>query len=169
MTLSTSLLAFDLVLMTGLAAWLVVVATNNIVAFRGGTFSIGMLMSMSLFEQEPRIDSPLLSRRITRPAWHRLAYGILVSIEVCVALMLVNAALGFGSALLGRSEPIMQVRNANVALTGLLGMSFVMLVGGSWFAYYIRQEGTQITHLVLIATCLGALLALNLPVVLALV
>lgn len=66
--------------------------------------------------------------------------------------MAIAAATHFG-VLLGSSDTGSAGIWANIALCGFISMSLIMLLGGAWFAYYIRQEGTQITHLVLI--CIG--------------
>ncbi|WP_083222603.1 hypothetical protein [Ensifer sp. LC163] len=70
MTQLTSLLLIKGVLLSGLALWLAVIVLNNAVAFRNGVFSIGLLMGMQLFDQEPAIRTPLLSRA------SRMPYGI---------------------------------------------------------------------------------------------
>ncbi|MCL8040922.1 DUF2165 domain-containing protein, partial [Pseudomonas aeruginosa] len=38
----------------------------------------------------------------------------------------------------------------NLALSAALGFLFGMLLGGLWFGYWIRQEGLQLTHLLLV-------------------
>lgn len=80
----TSLILLKTVLLSGLALWLAVIVLNNVTAFRNGVFSIGTLMGMQLFNQEPAIVSPLLSRRVKSAAWHRLIYGVLLIVEVAV-------------------------------------------------------------------------------------
>ena len=162
MTTETALLLAKLTLMSGLAVWLAVIALNNTLAFRAGAFSVGMLMAMQLFDQEPRIDVPLLSRRVRNPFWHRAVFGFILVLEIATALLLAWGALQLGLAMLGSLQPTAAFAAATLGLTALLATSLVMLVGGAWFAYYIRQEATQITHFVLIGLSVGALVLVNL-------
>lgn len=143
---------------SGLGLWLAVALLNNIVAYRNGVFAIGMLMGMKLFEQEP---TPLLGRRVTSTGWHRLVYTIILIVEaMTVALLLVAAIALFGTAL-GSVAAAAGVMLANLALLAFIGLTALMLSGGAWFAYYIRQEGAQITHLVMIGVGIAAVQLVN--------
>lgn len=162
MTQLTSLVLLNTVLLSGLALWLAVIVLNNVTAFRNGVFSIGALMGMQLFNQEPAIASPLLSRRVKSASWHRLIYSVIVLVEAAVALLLAIASVAHFGVLLGGSDAASVVVWANLALCGFITMSLIMLFGGAWFAYYIRQEGTQITHLVLIGIGIAGAVLMNL-------
>lgn len=161
MSIAGSIVLFKLVVLGGLAAWLSLVVVNNILAFRNGAFAIGSIMNMLPFEQEPPIDTPLLARRVADPRWHRLIYALVLAIEVAVALSLLYAATGLAAAGLGWLNMGSAVVRANLALTGLMSMAFIFLLGGSWYAYYIRQEGLQTMHLVLIGVVHVALQVVN--------
>ncbi len=160
--MSDPLLAFKLVLIFGLTLWMTVVVINNTTAFRGGVASIGMLMGMQLFDQQPAIKTPLLSRRVTSVQWHRLVYAFVLLVEIAVALLFWQASISFGRALWGGFEASAAVASATLALAALAAMVFVLALGGSWFVYYLRQEGTQITHFALLAVAIGATLVVNL-------
>ena len=95
MTPATSLILFKLVLTTGLATWLTLVAFNNIRAFAGGVAAVGGMMSMQLFDQEPAIPSPLLARRVRTVGLHRLIYSFVLAIEWIVAALLWYRGLRF--------------------------------------------------------------------------
>ncbi len=161
MTLLASLLLFKLVFVVGLALWVAVISINNVTAFRGGVASVGAMMSMQMFDQTPAIDSPLLKRRVTSPAWHRLICGFVVVVEWLVAILLCYAAIGIASAVLGYLDVTDAMLRANLALAAFLAMGFIMLLGGAWFACYIRQEGMQITHLSLIGIGIVGALIMN--------
>lgn len=163
MTQLTSLVLLKTVILSGLALWLAVIVLNNVTAFRNGVFSIGTLMGMQLFNQEPAIVSPLLSRRVKSAVWHRLIYGVIVLVEVAVALLMAIASAAHFGVLLGGSDTASAVVWANLAFCSFITMSLIMLLGGAWFAYYIRQEGTQITHLVLIGIGIAGAVLVNLP------
>lgn len=163
LSLAASLLLFKFVLLAGLALWLTVVSINNFTAFAGGVAAIGRLMGMQSFDEAPAIQSPLLSRRVHNAFWHRLIYTIVLTIEVIVAILLWFAAIGFAGAMLGSTAPAEAAMCANLALAALLGMSFVLALGGAWFAYYIRLEGMQLMHFVLIVVAIASAVVVNLP------
>lgn len=158
---STTLLVAQFTLISGLAVWLCVIVVNNLIAFRNGAFSVGMMMRMALFDDEPKIATPLLSRRVTNAAWHRTIYAFIVALELVTALLLIWAAFSLGSAAFG-GDASTATAWATLSLTALLVTTLTMLVGGAWFAYYIRQEGAQITHFALIGVALVSLVLVNL-------
>ena len=161
MTQLSTLLPLKTVLLSGLALWLCVVVLNNLTAFRSGVFSVGSLMAMQLFDESPAIRSPLLSRRVTSKAWHRAVYGFVVAIECVVAALLVRAAVAMVTVWIGLGDAGGATACANVAIAGFVAMALIMLVGGAWFAYYIRQESTQITHFALIGLGIASGIIVN--------
>lgn len=163
MTQLTSLLLIKAVLLSGLALWLAIVVLNNVVAFRNGVFSIGLLMRMQLFDQEPAIRTPLLSRRVNGALWHRAVFSFVLLLEVATMLLLAAAALMFFGALLGISAGPTAVIWANLAFAAFIALSLVMLLGGAWFANYIRQDTLQITHFILIGLGVAGTLLVNMP------
>jgi len=158
MSLALSLIVFKCVLLAGLAAWLSVVALNNFVAFGNGAFAIGQLMRMAPLQQAPAIQTPLLARRIDNAFWHRAVLAAVFAAEALSAALLWFAAAAFAGA---AAEPAAW---ANLALAAFMATCFLMLVGGSWFAYYIRQDNLQLSHFVLIGVAAAAMLAVNLRV-----
>jgi hypothetical protein len=156
-----TILLLKAAVLSGLGLWLAIALLNNIVAFKNGVFAIGMLMGMKLFELEPAIRTPLLGRRVTSTGWHRLIYStVLVAETVTVALLGIAAAALLGSAL-DIVLPATAVGYANIALLAFVALGALMLVGGAWFVYYIRQEGAQITHLVMIGVGIAAVQMVN--------
>lgn len=163
MTQLTSLLLIKAVLFSGLGLWLAIIVLNNTVAFRNGVFSIGLLMSMRLFDQEPPIRTPLLSRRVANAFWHRTVFGFVLIVEVATMLLLVGAALMFFGALAGVSDGAAAIVGANLALAAFIAFGMIMLLGGAWFAYYIRQETMQVTHFIVIGLGVAGTLLVNMP------
>lgn len=156
-----TILLLKAAVLAGLGLWLAVALANNIIAFKNGVFAIGMLMGMKLFDEAPAIQTPLLARRVTSTGWHRLIYStVLLAEAVTVTLLAVAAAAMLGSAI-GAVLPATAIDVANAALLAFIGMAAMMLVGGAWFVYYIRQEGAQITHLVMIGIGIAAVQMIN--------
>lgn len=158
-----TLLLFKLVLAGGLALWLTVGFFNNIMAFAAGVAAIGRLMGMQMFDQPPAIQSPLLSRRVNAPALHLAVYSFITLIEGVAAVLFWYAVFGLSAALFAGADVNEAVSRANLALSVLAFMSFVMLLGGGWFAYHIRQEGLQLTHFTLIGLSILGVIVMNLP------
>lgn len=163
MTQLTSLLLIKAVLLSGFALWLAIVVLNNVVAFRNSVFSIGLLMRMQLFDHEPAIRTPLLSRRVNNALWHRSVFSFVLLLEVATMLLLAGAALMFFGTLLGISSGPAAVIWANLAFAAFIALSLVMLLGGAWFAYYIRQDTLQVTHFILIGLGVAGTLLVNIP------
>ena len=162
MTPDTALLLSKFTLVSGLALWLAVIVVNNTLAFRNGAYSVGIMMAMQLFDQEPKIHSPLLSRRVTSPFWHTLVFAFVLALEIGTVLLLAWGAARLGLAMFATGEAIPAISAATLGVTALLATSLTMLIGGAWFAYYIRQEGAQITHFALIGLSIGAVVLINL-------
>jgi predicted small integral membrane protein len=160
MSLAASLLLFKLILLAGLALWISLIAFNNLIAFRNGVFAIGQLMRMAPLEQAPAIQTPLLARKIENPLLHRAVLSIVLAAEIASGLLLWSAVAALAGAG-GFADPVAQ---ANLALSAFMATCFLMLIGGSWFAYYIRQDNVQLLHFVLIGVSALALLAVNLRV-----
>ena len=156
-----TILLLKAAIVAGLGLWLAIALLNNIIAFKNGVFAIGMLMGMKLFEQEPAIQTPLLARRVTSTGWHRLVYvTVLVAEAVTVALLAIAAVAFLGSAF-GVVLPLTAVDLANAALLAFIVLASLMLAGGAWFVYYIRQDNAQITHLVMIGVGIAAVQMIN--------
>lgn len=158
MSLAFSLIVFKSVLLAGLAAWLSVVAFNNLVAFRNGVFAIGQIMRMAPLDQAPAIQTPLQRRRVEAIGWHRAVLSVVLAAEVVSAALLWAAAFGYAGT---SAEP---AALATLALASFMATCLLMLLGGSWFAYYIRQDNLQLLHLALIGLACVATAVVNLPV-----
>jgi predicted small integral membrane protein len=157
MDVHTSLWLFQATLALGLSAWLCIAVLNNLQAFRASVGAVGATMAMAPLRQAPAIDIPLLGRALHSPAWHRIAVLLVLLLQIIAA----GAALT-GSYLLLVESDLMQARPwLNLALSAFLGFTFSMLLGGLWFGYWIRQEGLQLTHLVLVLWALLAFVVFN--------
>lgn len=155
------ILLLKAVVVSGLGLWLATALINNIIAFKNGVFAIGMLMGMKLFEQEPAIQTPLLRRRVTSAGWHRVIYSTILAAEAVTAGLLAIAAAALLGSAFGAVLPGTAVHFANAALLAFIALGALMLVGGAWFVYYIRQEGAQLTHLVMIGVGIAAVQMIN--------
>jgi predicted small integral membrane protein len=161
MSLFTSVLLFKIALLAGLSLWITIAVLNNIVAFGNGVVAVGRLMSMQPLRQEPVINTPLLARSVESTSWHKIAYAMALVIEIFTALLLWLATIMMAGVAIGSIERAGAVAVANIALAAFTCMIFFFTLGGTWFAYYLRQEGLQISHFTMISVGIGAMILLN--------
>jgi hypothetical protein len=98
---------------------------------------------------------------VSSSRWHRVVYSFVLGVEILVAVLLWRAVIALFAAPSGGVEIDRAIASANVALSGFLVLVFVMMFGGSWFVYYIKQESAQITHFALLCVGLLATLLVN--------
>ena len=157
MRLTDSVHVFQLVNALGMTTWLSIAALNNVHGFFGAVGAVGTTMSMTPLRQAPAIDTPLLARAIRSPALHRMALLLVLALQIIAA---VTCAVGSYHLAIGGG--LMAARPwLNLALSSLAASLFAMHLGGLWFAYWIRQEALQLTHLVLLIWTLAAFALFN--------
>ena len=86
----------------------------------------------------------------------------MLAIEILVALALRAASSTLLGTLNGSVGGADATNAVNFALAGFLALVFVMIWGGAWFVYYVKQEGAQITHFLLLCVGLAAIIVANL-------
>ena len=147
---------FKAILVLGFALWTMVAALNNITGFRGAAAAISGTMGMVLLNDPPASVSPLTRRALTSPRLAAVSLILILVVQIAAAL-----ALGLGGALLladalGASAPEWGVAAALTGFALLTSLWFMMMIGGLWFGYWIRQEVLQLTHLTLLAVTMIA-------------
>ncbi|CAM2827203.1 Predicted small integral membrane protein [Pseudomonas gessardii] len=158
MDLPTSLLIFQTVLILGFGLWLSLALINNLHAFAGSAGAVGATMSMAPLREHPPIGTPLLVRAVQSATLHRLALALIILLQAGAVLTVWIGcyALLWGTGL-EAARPWL-----NLALSAALGFVMLMLLAGLWFGYWIRQEGLQLTHLLLVVWMLLGFVVLNL-------
>lgn len=157
MNLPTSIWLFQSLHALGMTLWLSIAVINNWRGFAGSAGAVGGTMSMAPLLTEPAVDTPLLTRRMRSPALHRAA------LLVVLALQLAGAAafwIGSGTLLFGGGIDA-ALPWLNAGLSAFAGLLFAMHLGGLWFAYCIRQESLQHTHLALLLWVMAAFFLFN--------
>lgn len=159
MSLHHSLCLFMAIHAVGLAVWLSISVINNCLAFGGSVAAVGATMSMAPLQQPPAIDTPLLSRAIGSHAFHRMALRVVLALQGVAAI-----ACWAGCWQLLVAGDLDAARPwLNVALSAFTAFLFAMHLGGLWFGYWIRQEGLQLTHIVLLVWTVVAFFLFNTP------
>lgn len=157
MHLTDSIHLFQLVNALGMTTWLSIAALNNVHGFFGAAGAVGATMAMTPLRQAPTIATPLLARAISSPSLHRAALLLVLALQILAAV-----TCAIGSYHLAIDGGLMAARPwLNLALSGLAVSLFAMHLGGLWFAYWIRQEGLQLTHIALLIWTLAAFLLFN--------
>ena len=143
--LSYSMELFLITQALGLSLWLSIAVLNNWQGFRSSVAAVGATMAMEPLQQSPAIDIPLLVRAVRAPRLHQLALLVVLALQLVAGL-----SAWTGSFLLIFGDGLLTARPwLNLALSAFSAFLFAMLLGGTWFGYWIRQEGLQLTHLVL--------------------
>lgn len=139
---------------SGFAVWSLVAASNNIVGFKSSVTAIFCTMSMAPLREREPIQTAFDDRAVRTSALPVLAVLFILLLQAGAAGLLATAALGFSSPDLVPATPVLF---AQWGFSLLATAWFAMLIGGIWFAYWIRQDVLQLTHLaLLIATLLAA-------------
>ncbi|QXI36702.1 DUF2165 family protein [Pseudomonas xantholysinigenes] len=158
MDLHTSLWLFQAIQAVGLALWLSIAVLNNLQAFSSSVGAIGATLAMAPLRQPPAIEFPLLRRACQSPTLARVALLVILLLQIVASL---SAWIG-SYALVIAQDPLMARAWLNLALGAMLAFTLAMLLGGLWFGYWIRQEGLQLTHLVLVLWSILAFFLFNL-------
>jgi predicted small integral membrane protein len=141
----TSTVAGEFVITAGFAAWLLLSAYNHLSDWRGTVAFVAAFMKMSSLDQEPAIPSPLKSRQVNSTTIHRLAVTVITLAQTGLGVL-----FGFAAwSLVHGSEEAARTLAA-YAFAGLAALWFGFLIAGSWFGCWIRQDGLQRTHLILL-------------------
>jgi hypothetical protein len=138
----------------GFALWWLVNVVNHFQAMQGTLGAVAAFMNMSALDQEPAIPTPLKRRRISSAAAHRVALVVLVIAQAALGIMFTIATWLFLTADVERATAW-----AHASFAASAALWFLFIVAGTWFAYWIRQDALQRTHLILLVTSmLGMLL-----------
>ena len=141
----TAMGAGEFVITAGFAAWLLLSAYNHLSDWRGTVEFVAAFMKMSSLDQEPAIPSPLKSRQVNSTTIHRLAVTVITLVRAGLGGLFAFAAWWFAH---GSEEAARTL--AAYAFAGLAALWFGFLIAGAWFGCWIRQDGLQRTHLVLL-------------------
>jgi predicted small integral membrane protein len=141
----TAIVAGELVITAGFAAWLLLSAYNHLSDWRGTVAFVAAFMKMSSLDQEPAIPSPLRSRQVNSTTIHRLAVAVITLVQAGLGVLFAFAAWRF---VRGSEESARTL--AAYAFAGFAALWFGFLIAGAWFCAWIRQDGLQRTHLLLL-------------------
>ena len=142
----------------GLALWSSLAALNNLQDFRGAAFAVGRTLSMAALDVPPVIPTPLRRRAVHSAGLHRAALVVVLVLQVCAAVALWT---GCAQLLLGAPREAV-LPWLNLGLVAVSAALLAMLLGGMAMAYWVREEGLQLTHLVLLLWTLAAFGLFNL-------
>ncbi|MGH8186515.1 MAG: DUF2165 family protein [Steroidobacteraceae bacterium] len=140
----------------GFAIWWLLNVVNHFQSMQGTLGAAGVFMNMSALDQEPAIATPLKRRRISSAAVHRFALVVIVIAQAALGIMFTIATWLFITADAQRATAWAQASFAASA-----ALWFLFIISGTWFAYWLRQDALQRTHLILLATALLGMLLMQ--------
>ncbi|ALS61560.1 DUF2165 family protein [Pandoraea norimbergensis] len=141
---------FKCVVTLGLAVWSAIAALNNLVAFGASTGAIGRTLSMSPLREAPAIDISLLRRAVHAKALAVMALIAMIVLQGIAAICLAYGGGQLAIALASAGSDATGIHWGMFGLTALAAAWLLMMIGGLWFGYWIRQEGLQLTHMMLL-------------------
>jgi hypothetical protein len=151
-----ALIVSQAVVTFGFALWSSIAFINNIHDFKGSASGVGRTMGMGLLDEHPAIPTPLKSRRVSNPLWSRIAVAVIASLQLAIAVL-----LWAGGAMFIFAEPGVAKAIATLGFAGLSSLCFIFLLSGMWFAYGIRQDILQLTHIGLLVTSIAAIVTMQ--------
>jgi len=137
--------AGNFVVTAGFAAWLLLSAYNHLSDWGGTVAFVAAFMKMSSLDQEPAIPSVLKSRQVNSPTVHHLAVMVITLVQASLGVLFAIAAWRFAHGTEDSARAL-----AAYAFAGLAALWFGFLIAGAWFGCWIRLDGLQRTHLVLL-------------------
>ncbi|KMJ43974.1 membrane protein [Xenorhabdus khoisanae] len=139
----------------GIAGWATIAMINNGRSFTMTAGTVGRMMSMELLKQEPPVNTPLLSRATTSRVIHRAALTVIVVLQILTAISMWISGYLLLMKTASHPETLLWL---NVGIICFATCAFILLLGGLWYGYWIRQEGLQITHIAIVIWSIAAFL-----------
>jgi hypothetical protein len=137
----------------GFAAWFLVNVLNHLSDWKGTLHFVSGFMAMSSLEEEPRIPTPLTSRRIVGGPLPTLVLVIITATQAAIGLAYAAATI-----LLAAVDVRLGTDVALLASAGAGTLWLIFLIAGAWFAYWLKLGDLQRTHILLLgASMLGIL------------
>lgn len=147
---------FKAIIVLGFALWTMIAVLNNVVGFRGAAAAIGCTMGMTPLNDPPAIVSPLSRRTMTSPSLAKASLVLILIVQIAALIFLGSGGALLLAAAFGAGTPEWGMAAALAGFAFLTCLWFMMMIGGLWFGYWIRQEGLQLTHISLLAVTMLA-------------
>ncbi|WP_156585658.1 DUF2165 family protein [Ensifer sp. Root31] len=161
MTDPAGILLFKIVVCTGFALWSLLAALNNFVGFSASVMAIARTTSMAPLKDDPAITTAFDHRALGGLILARAAVVGVMVLQVLAGFLLTIGSLAFaGLPLLPGFLSAPSMASAGLAMLAVAW--FAMLIAGLWFAYWIRQDILQLTHIALLIATVMAALVVNL-------
>jgi len=141
-------------LVWGLFIWMALNVVNHLSDLKGTRHAVAAFMRMESLDLPPAIPSPLKRRRIDSGALHAFALAVVVLLQAISALLFAWSGWWFA-----RGDVRFASTVAVWAFTWFAAIWLLFIIAGAWFAYWLRQDGLQRTHLLLLLLAVaGAML-----------
>ncbi|GGX71349.1 DUF2165 family protein [Saccharospirillum salsuginis] len=158
---------FKAVIITGLATWLTIAATNNALDRGTNVHLLSAMFSMSGLIDDPVFGNGLENRAIQWEGAGALALTLIVIVQYAIAIGLwVAAVLQWRSAVRSQGEQV-AITATNLALAAFASLWLFFLCGGLYFGYWLKFSGPQSVHFTLLILSVITMMMNNQPVRLA--
>ena len=155
------MLVLDAVLVSGLAAWMIVAVADN---WRHPTLNeeaVAMVVRLDLMEKEyPEEFSKIAYRRIEDPKTIRAIYHLIRAAETLAAVLLTLSAVLLLSAAAGGVAVTTATGLALVSTAGFASIWAAFIIGGNYFVYWYSHQWAQMNHFSLLFWSLLVFIAL---------
>ena len=132
-------------LVWGLFIWMALNVIDHLSDPKGTRHAVAAFMRMDSLDQPPAIPSPLKWRRIESGALHTAAFAVLVLLQAISALL-----FGWSGWWFARGDVRFATTAGVWAFTWFAAIWLLFIIAGAWFAYWLRQDALQRTHLLLL-------------------
>ena len=132
-------------LVWGLFIWMALNVVNHLSDLKGTRHAVAAFMRMESLDQPPAIPSPLKWRRIDSAGLHAFALALVVVLQLVSALLFAWSAWWFA-----RGDVRFATTAGVWAFSWFAAIWLLFLIAGAWFAYWLRQDALQRTHVMLL-------------------
>lgn len=143
----------------GLAAWLSLAVSNNILDFGTNRFLLANVTSMRELKADPNLGKGLVGRAVENARYPTLILCAVIVMQVVVALLLWRGAWHLAFAADARAA----VGAANLGLASFLALWLWFLIGGLFYGYWMKMPQVQQVHLALVIISTLAIILVNMP------
>ncbi|WP_330960986.1 DUF2165 family protein [Photobacterium sp. 53610] len=154
---------FKAAIVTGLAMWLTIAATNNLLDSGTNQFLLSSMFKMEGLIADPVFGNGLESRAIHINGIEKIALSIIILVQYIVSLSLWYASYCYFKAFASKGCEVKAISVTNIALS-LFAMIWVcFLCGGLYFGYWLKFSGPQGVHFTLLIISIIAFVMNNIP------
>ncbi|MGL4439028.1 MAG: DUF2165 family protein [Bosea sp. (in: a-proteobacteria)] len=146
-------------IVAGLAAWLSLAVTNNILDFGTNRFLLSKTTTMQELKDDANLGRGLIGRAVEGLGYPGIILRIVIVLQIAISLLLWRGAVHLAMT----TDYRFAIGAANLGLAAFLLLWFWFLIGGLYYAYWMKMLPVQQVHFTLVIITLGAMILVNMP------